>query len=350
LRRGPPSGRPGRRRRNHRPRFCQRHQPVAERLYLAPPDRLGRIDQVVGELARHPVVERHDQPARFEIRHDQRDRAFYSRSEDAVHLPRQDAFKSAADYYGTALHELAHWSGHPSRLNRQTLNESYRFGDSNYADNTRANCLVFAFINNDTLNVDFYEADTSTNPYPQFCGPFVIPANSSRLLSVDTQCTLGPGPHFGTLVLTETIGSGSHPFAVFSRSQTPAGTGFSVEGVPLTFFGSATKAVDGLKRTSTAPNYLSNCFVAAPGEALDYRIDLSTGDGAVIGQPILGSLLSHHVRRHLDVLATAKAPVGDYTNVRATFTRTSPGTSSPLIGFCTMQESVTFGADFRIAK
>jgi len=68
-----------------------------------------------------------------EIRHDQRDRAFYSRSEDAVHLPRQDAFRSAADYYGTALHELAHWSGHATRLNRPTLNESYRFGDPNYA-------------------------------------------------------------------------------------------------------------------------------------------------------------------------------------------------------------------------
>ena len=33
------------------------------------------------------------------------------------------------------------------------------YGDSNYADNTRANCLVFAFINNDTLNVDFYRHD-----------------------------------------------------------------------------------------------------------------------------------------------------------------------------------------------
>ncbi len=31
---------------------------------------------------------------------------------------------SPADYYGTALHELAHWSGHPLRLNRQTLNET----------------------------------------------------------------------------------------------------------------------------------------------------------------------------------------------------------------------------------
>lgn len=30
------------------------------------------------------------------------------------------------------------------------------FGDVNYADNTRANCLVFTSINRDTLNVDFY--------------------------------------------------------------------------------------------------------------------------------------------------------------------------------------------------
>jgi hypothetical protein len=28
---------------------------------------------------------------------------------------------------------VAHWSGHPDRLNRKTLTESYRFGDPNYA-------------------------------------------------------------------------------------------------------------------------------------------------------------------------------------------------------------------------
>ena len=67
------------------------------------------------------------------IQHDQGDRAFYSRSSDTIHLPPRDAFKDAAGYYGTALHELAHWSGHPSRLARATLNESYRFGDPNYA-------------------------------------------------------------------------------------------------------------------------------------------------------------------------------------------------------------------------
>ena len=67
------------------------------------------------------------------IQHDQADRAFYSRTTDSIHLPPKDAFKDAAGYYGTALHELAHWTGHPSRLDRATLNDSYRFGDTNYA-------------------------------------------------------------------------------------------------------------------------------------------------------------------------------------------------------------------------
>jgi antirestriction protein ArdC len=67
------------------------------------------------------------------ISHDQADRAFYSRAADSIHLPPKEAFKDAAGYYGTALHELAHWTGHPYRLNRQTLTDSYRFGDTNYA-------------------------------------------------------------------------------------------------------------------------------------------------------------------------------------------------------------------------
>jgi antirestriction protein ArdC len=68
-----------------------------------------------------------------QIAHDQPDRAFYSRKQDCIHLPPKGAFKDPAGYYGTALHELSHWTGHPSRLNRSTLNETYRFGDVNYA-------------------------------------------------------------------------------------------------------------------------------------------------------------------------------------------------------------------------
>ena len=45
-------------------------------------------------------------------------------------LPRKTDFKSAPDYYATALHELTHWTGHKDRLAR---NFTGRFGDSAYA-------------------------------------------------------------------------------------------------------------------------------------------------------------------------------------------------------------------------
>src|SRR5881409_3945950 len=67
------------------------------------------------------------------ISHDQADRAFYNPVSDTIHLPPRAAFKSAGAYYGTALHECCHWTGARQRLNRETLNESYRFGDLNYA-------------------------------------------------------------------------------------------------------------------------------------------------------------------------------------------------------------------------
>jgi antirestriction protein ArdC len=80
------------------------------------------------------------------IAHDQRDRAFYNRSSDSIHLPPKDAFKDAPGFYGTALHELAHWTGHPSRLNRPTLTDSYRFGDLNYAKEELRAELASVFI------------------------------------------------------------------------------------------------------------------------------------------------------------------------------------------------------------
>src|SRR5258708_17878107 len=47
------------------------------------------------------------------ITHDQADQAFYNRASDSIHLPPKDAFKDAAAYYGTGLHEHAHWTSHP---------------------------------------------------------------------------------------------------------------------------------------------------------------------------------------------------------------------------------------------
>lgn len=57
-------------------------------------------------------------------------RAFYVPSADYIQLPGLDQFKSSADYYATTLHELSHWTGHESRLNRDF---SGRFGNEAYA-------------------------------------------------------------------------------------------------------------------------------------------------------------------------------------------------------------------------
>lgn len=67
------------------------------------------------------------------VLHDQQNRAYYSRGMDEIHLPSKTAFPNQAAYYGTALHELVHWSGHESRLNRDTLVKSDGFGGPEYA-------------------------------------------------------------------------------------------------------------------------------------------------------------------------------------------------------------------------
>ncbi|MFZ5557668.1 MAG: ArdC family protein [Pseudomonadota bacterium] len=57
-------------------------------------------------------------------------RAFYSPQDDEICLPERSRFISAEAFYGVALHELTHWTGHPSRLNRDF---SGRFGSEAYA-------------------------------------------------------------------------------------------------------------------------------------------------------------------------------------------------------------------------
>lgn len=44
--------------------------------------------------------------------------AFYSPGSDFVMLPKKQYFISAAKYYSTLFHEILHWTGHETRLNR----------------------------------------------------------------------------------------------------------------------------------------------------------------------------------------------------------------------------------------
>jgi antirestriction protein ArdC len=77
-----------------------------------------------------------------EIRHGG-DRAFYSPHYDSIVLPEFESFKGAADYYGVAIHELAHWTGAKTRLNREF---GARFGDSKYAAEELVAELTSAFL------------------------------------------------------------------------------------------------------------------------------------------------------------------------------------------------------------
>lgn len=59
------------------------------------------------------------------------DEAYYIPAKDVVHLPHKESFHSAADYYGTALHELSHSTSAPDRLDRQIV--GYREDPEKYA-------------------------------------------------------------------------------------------------------------------------------------------------------------------------------------------------------------------------
>ena len=69
--------------------------------------------------------------------------AFYHRGEDFIRLPYRETFLSPADYFCTALHEIGHWTAHPSRLNRDLQN---RFGSSAYAREELIAELTSAFL------------------------------------------------------------------------------------------------------------------------------------------------------------------------------------------------------------
>jgi len=64
------------------------------------------------------------------IEHDTGDQAYYSPVADDIHLPDRATFPDETAYYSTALHELGHWTGHTSRLDRDL---SGRFGGESYA-------------------------------------------------------------------------------------------------------------------------------------------------------------------------------------------------------------------------
>lgn len=83
------------------------------------------------------------------------DKAAYIPKKDLIVLPYKNAFKNETEFYSTALHELAHSTGHESRFNRDLTG---KFGSSSYAKEELIAELSSVF-SSQKLGVDY---DTST--------------------------------------------------------------------------------------------------------------------------------------------------------------------------------------------
>ena len=71
------------------------------------------------------------------------DRAFYSPAHDFVQVPRPEAFFEPLNWHRTALHELGHWTGHPSRLARDMAGS---FGSRSYGQEELCAEIASAFV------------------------------------------------------------------------------------------------------------------------------------------------------------------------------------------------------------
>jgi antirestriction protein ArdC len=69
--------------------------------------------------------------------------AYYVPSRDFISMPAFAAFKGADHFYNVAFHELTHWTGHKSRLDRDL---KHRFGERAYAAEELVAELGAAFL------------------------------------------------------------------------------------------------------------------------------------------------------------------------------------------------------------
>jgi antirestriction protein ArdC len=72
------------------------------------------------------------------------DRAYYAAEGDYIQMPVIEAFRDAESFYATLAHESAHWTKHPSRLDREFGRKQW--GDEGYAREELVAELASAFL------------------------------------------------------------------------------------------------------------------------------------------------------------------------------------------------------------
>lgn len=85
--------------------------PMKERRVFDANERAERLIQATGAVIEHRELTRVGKGFTVNSAH-------YDSAADQITVPPRGHFKSEGDYYRTVIHEIAHWTGHESRLNR----------------------------------------------------------------------------------------------------------------------------------------------------------------------------------------------------------------------------------------
>lgn len=94
----------------------------------------GECDRIVADMPTAPAITHNEA-------------AYYSPAQDRVNVPRKESFQDLPRYYATTFHELAHSTGHPSRLDRSQGGTAWgKFGSDPYAKEELVAEMTAAFL------------------------------------------------------------------------------------------------------------------------------------------------------------------------------------------------------------
>lgn len=99
-----------------------------------------------------------------EFRYIDGNRLFYDPTNDFINLPPLENFESAEAYYNGLFHEVSHWTGHQSRLNRPGIVNRHPFGSPGYAKEELIAEISSAFICG-MVGIDRVEVTENTTAY-----------------------------------------------------------------------------------------------------------------------------------------------------------------------------------------
>jgi antirestriction protein ArdC len=81
---------------------------------------IDQCETIITEMPSKPIIEHGG------------NKPYYNWKEDKVKVPQRDNFILSDEYYATLFHELAHSTGHESRLNRETCMKPSPYGSRDY--------------------------------------------------------------------------------------------------------------------------------------------------------------------------------------------------------------------------